>query len=199
MWTPPRGARSFARVGLEQAVPGEDPVALVGDVRELDFIPGDKNPIVSFIGPFAVAFGVSYELLDWTLKAALIAGISEVGGRTLALDELPEEATGSLAARLLGVSPQRILSVTFVLAETMDDVLKAAMPEEFFQKTTNFEPDGGRGVSIAPQQIDHLAIRPHHASFDAGDRRHARPPGVPRAVRGLPERRGRGRARGRRC
>ena len=30
--------------------------------------------IVSFIGPFAVAFGVAYELLDWTLKAALIAG-----------------------------------------------------------------------------------------------------------------------------
>jgi Kef-type K+ transport system membrane component KefB len=30
--------------------------------------------IVSFIGPFAVAFGVAYELLDWSLKAALIAG-----------------------------------------------------------------------------------------------------------------------------
>jgi Kef-type K+ transport system membrane component KefB len=30
--------------------------------------------IVSFIGPFLVAFGVSYLLLDWTLKAALIGG-----------------------------------------------------------------------------------------------------------------------------
>jgi Kef-type K+ transport system membrane component KefB len=30
--------------------------------------------VVSFIGPFAVAFGVAYELLDWSLKAALIAG-----------------------------------------------------------------------------------------------------------------------------
>src|SRR6266540_2350876 len=30
--------------------------------------------IVSFLGPFVVAFGVSYRLLDWTLKAALISG-----------------------------------------------------------------------------------------------------------------------------
>ena len=30
--------------------------------------------IVSFLGPFVVAFGVSYWLLDWTLKAALISG-----------------------------------------------------------------------------------------------------------------------------
>lgn len=30
--------------------------------------------IVSFLGPFVVAFGVSYWLLDWTLKAALIGG-----------------------------------------------------------------------------------------------------------------------------
>ena len=30
--------------------------------------------IVSFLGPFVVAFGVAYGLLDWTLKAALIAG-----------------------------------------------------------------------------------------------------------------------------
>jgi Kef-type K+ transport system membrane component KefB len=30
--------------------------------------------IVSFLGPFLVAFGVSYGLLDWTLKAALIGG-----------------------------------------------------------------------------------------------------------------------------
>jgi ATP-dependent Lon protease len=43
------------------------------------------------------------------------------------LDELPDELHKE---------------VTFVLAETMDDVLKSAMPEEFFRKTTNFEPDG---------------------------------------------------------
>jgi Kef-type K+ transport system membrane component KefB len=30
--------------------------------------------IVSFLGPFVVTFGVSYWLLDWTLKAALIGG-----------------------------------------------------------------------------------------------------------------------------
>jgi Kef-type K+ transport system membrane component KefB len=30
--------------------------------------------IVSFVGPFVVAFGVAYGLLDWTLKAGLIAG-----------------------------------------------------------------------------------------------------------------------------
>ena len=30
--------------------------------------------IVSFLGPFVVVFGVSYGLLDWTTKAALIAG-----------------------------------------------------------------------------------------------------------------------------
>jgi Kef-type K+ transport system membrane component KefB len=30
--------------------------------------------IVSFLGPFVVAFGVAYGLLDWTSKAALIAG-----------------------------------------------------------------------------------------------------------------------------
>ena len=30
--------------------------------------------IVSFLGPFVVAFATSYWLLDWTLKAALIAG-----------------------------------------------------------------------------------------------------------------------------
>ncbi len=48
------------------------------------------------------------------------------------LDELPEELHKD---------------VTFVLAETMDDVLKAAMPDEFFRKTRNFEPDG---VEVAP-------------------------------------------------
>jgi ATP-dependent Lon protease len=48
------------------------------------------------------------------------------------LDELPQELHES---------------VTFVLAETMDDVLKAAMPEEFFEKTKNFQPDG---VEVAP-------------------------------------------------
>jgi ATP-dependent Lon protease len=43
------------------------------------------------------------------------------------LDELPEELHKDM---------------TFVLAQTMDDVLKAALPEEFFTKATNFEPDG---------------------------------------------------------
>ncbi len=52
------------------------------------------------------------------------------------LDELPEELHKE---------------VTFVLAETMDDVLKAAMPEEFFRKTTNFEPDGVE-VAASPQE-----------------------------------------------
>ncbi len=52
------------------------------------------------------------------------------------LDELPEELHKE---------------VIFVLAETMDDVLKAAMPEEFFRKTTNFEPDGVE-VAASPQE-----------------------------------------------
>jgi ATP-dependent Lon protease len=52
------------------------------------------------------------------------------------LDELPEELHENM---------------TFVLAETMDDVLKAAMPEEFFAKTSNFEPDGVE-VAPAPQE-----------------------------------------------
>ena len=43
------------------------------------------------------------------------------------LDDLPEEIHEDM---------------TFVLAETMDDVLKAAMPEEFFNKTKSFEADG---------------------------------------------------------
>ena len=48
------------------------------------------------------------------------------------LDELPEELHEN---------------VTFVLAETMDDVLKAAMPDEFFRKMRNFEREG---VEVAP-------------------------------------------------
>jgi ATP-dependent Lon protease len=51
------------------------------------------------------------------------------------LDELPEELHENM---------------TFVLAQTMDDVLKAAMPEEFFTKTRNFEPDGVE-VAQAPE------------------------------------------------
>ncbi len=42
------------------------------------------------------------------------------------LDELPEELHKDM---------------TFVLAETMDDVLKAAMPEEFSERAKHFEPD----------------------------------------------------------
>lgn len=48
------------------------------------------------------------------------------------LDELPEELHEN---------------VTFVLAETMDDVLKAAMPDEFFRKMRNFEREG---VEVVP-------------------------------------------------
>src|SRR5690606_17722253 len=46
------------------------------------------------------------------------------------LDDLPEELHKEM---------------NFVLAETMDDVLKAAMPEEFFQRTSTFGSDGNVG------------------------------------------------------
>jgi ATP-dependent Lon protease len=54
------------------------------------------------------------------------------------LDELPEELHKDM---------------TFVLAETMDDVLEAAMPQEFFDKTKNFEPENvGTAESREPAQ-----------------------------------------------
>ncbi|HEV2129298.1 MAG TPA: endopeptidase La [Thermomicrobiales bacterium] len=58
------------------------------------------------------------------------------------LDDLPEELQEGM---------------TFVLAETMDDVLKAAMPDEFFDRTVNFDTGGAPETHEANEPVDRQA------------------------------------------
>ncbi len=58
------------------------------------------------------------------------------------LDDLPEELQEGM---------------TFVLAETMDDVLKAAMPGEFFDRTVNFDTGDAPQTHDAKEPADRQA------------------------------------------